>query len=123
MAHILTVMEPKTYKIGEAARLAGVKPFVLRFWESEFPQLTPIRTPKGQRLYTDDHVRLIARIKTLLHEEGLTIDGARRRLDEQAADTGLLRHIHAELTAIRDILDRPPRDPDPLRPSAKGPLP
>lgn len=123
MAHILTVMEPKTYKIGETARLAGVKPFVLRFWESEFPQLTPIRTPKGQRLYTDDHVRLIARIKTLLHEQGLTIDGARRRLDEQAADTGLLRHIHAELTAIRDILDRPPRDPDPLRPSAKGPLP
>ncbi len=123
MAHILTVMEPKTYKIGEAARLAGVKPFVLRFWEGEFPQLTPIRTPKGQRLYTDDHVRLIARIKTLLHDEGLTIDGARRRLDEQAADTELLRHVHADLTPIRDILDRPRRDPDPLRPQAKGSLP
>ncbi|QLA17979.1 MerR family transcriptional regulator [Desulfolutivibrio sulfoxidireducens] len=99
-------MEPKTYKIGEAARLAGVKPFVLRFWEGEFPQLAPIRTPKGQRLYTDDHVRLIARIKTLLHEQGLTIDGARRKLDEHNDAAELLRHIHGELTAIRELLAR-----------------
>ncbi len=100
-------MEPKTYKIGEAARLCGVKPFVLRFWESEFPGLSPIRTPKGQRLYTDDHVRLIARIKALLHEQGLTIEGARKKLAEKGDAAELLRALHAELSAIRALLARP----------------
>ncbi|KUG29892.1 transcriptional regulator, merr family [hydrocarbon metagenome] len=106
LAHIIRVMEPKTYKIGEAARLCGVKPFVLRFWESEFPGLAPIRTPKGQRLYTDEHVRLITRIKALLHEEGLTIEGARKRLDEKNDAAGLLRAIHAELADIRRLVAR-----------------
>lgn len=106
LAHISPVMDPKTYKIGEAARLCGVKPFVLRFWESEFPGLSPIRTPKGQRLYTDEHVRLIARIRTLLHEDGLTIEGARKKLEEKGDAAELLRVIHAELSDIRSLLAR-----------------
>ena len=98
-------MLQRTYKIGEVASLTGLKPFVLRFWETEFPQLAPVRTKKGQRLYTDEHLDLIARIKTLLYEEKLTIDGARRRLADTGRDAPLLRQIHDELTAIRRLLD------------------
>lgn len=108
-------MRQGTYKIGEVASLTGLKPFVLRFWETEFPQLTPVRTQKGQRLYTDAHLELIGRIKTLLYEERLTIDGARRRLaetggavcvlDEGRRDGPLLRQVYDELRAIRRLLD------------------
>ncbi|WP_367238919.1 MerR family transcriptional regulator [Desulfovibrio sp. UCD-KL4C] len=73
--------ESKIYKIGQAAKLVGLKSYVLRFWEGEFEQLEPIRTPSGQRLYNEEHVELITRIKELLHDEGLTIEGARKRLD------------------------------------------
>jgi len=74
----------KTYKIGQVAEMTGLKAFVLRFWETEFPQLTPIRTPKGQRAYTDEHLALIERIRGLLYAEGLTIEGARRKLSDAA---------------------------------------
>lgn len=77
--------EDKIYKIGQAAKLVGLKSYVLRFWEGEFEQLEPIRTPSGQRLYDDGHISLIRRIKTLLHDEGLTIEGARKRLDSPDA--------------------------------------
>ncbi|NDV22601.1 MerR family transcriptional regulator [Desulfovibrio sp. JC022] len=73
--------EEKIYKIGQAAKAVGLKSYVLRFWEGEFEQLEPIRTPSGQRLYNEGHISLISRIKTLLHDEGLTIEGARKRLD------------------------------------------
>ncbi len=78
--------EEKIYKIGQAAKLVGLKSYVLRFWEGEFEQLEPIRTASGQRLYNDSHIELISRIKTLLHDEGLTIEGARKRLDSPEHD-------------------------------------
>ena len=74
-----------TYKIGEAAQLLNLKAYVLRFWETEFPQIAPLRTEKGQRLYTPEHIALLERIRFLLHERGLTIEGARRALKEDAA--------------------------------------
>lgn len=71
----------KNYKIGQAAKLLDVKPFVLRFWESEFKDvLVPVRTPSGQRAYTEGNVELVREIKRLLYEEGLTIEGAKKRL-------------------------------------------
>ncbi len=73
-------MAGKTYKIGEAAELLKLKSYVLRFWETEFAQLVPLRTEKGQRLYTEEHIELLRRIKTLLHDRGLTIEGARKVL-------------------------------------------
>ena len=73
-------MSEKLYKIGEAAALLELKAYVLRFWETEFPQLIPVRTDKGQRMYSEDNIRLLRRIKHLLHEQGLTIEGARRAL-------------------------------------------
>ena len=71
-------MSEKTYRIGEAAELLNLKTHVLRFWETEFPQLDPLRTDKGQRLYTETHLALLRRIQQLLHEQGMTIEGAPR---------------------------------------------
>lgn len=71
----------KTYKIGQAAKLLDVKPFVLRFWEGEFREvLVPVRTPAGQRAYSEGNLDTVRRIKRLLYEEGLTIEGAKKRL-------------------------------------------
>ena len=89
----------KTYRIGEAAEILKLKSYVLRFWESEFPQLVPLRTEKGQRLYTEEHVALLRRIQELLHEQGMTIDGARRILEhEENRRTGLANLV--PLTAV-----------------------
>ncbi len=76
-------MLERTYRIGEVAQDLDLKSYVLRFWETEFPQLAPLRTDKGQRLYTEENVVLLKRIKNLLHEKGMTIDGARRVLEDQ----------------------------------------
>lgn len=78
-------MAERTYRIGEAASLLNLKTYVLRFWETEFPQLVPLRTEKGQRLYTEADLALLRRIRFLLHERGLTIEGARRMLTERGA--------------------------------------
>jgi DNA-binding transcriptional MerR regulator len=71
-------MAEKLYRIGDAATLLGLKSYVLRYWETEFPQLRPVRTGKGQRRYTERDMVTLRRIRYLLHEEGLTIEGARR---------------------------------------------
>ncbi len=97
--------EKETYKIGQAAELLGLEPYVLRFWESEFPQLKPLRTPKGQRLYSQEHLRLLKLIKKLLYEDRLTIDGAKMRLEEQARLSGILVRIREDLRQIKQILD------------------
>jgi DNA-binding transcriptional MerR regulator len=73
----------KTYKIGQAAKLLDVKPFVLRFWETEFKDvLVPVRTPSGQRAYSEANVEMVREIKRLLYDEGLTIEGAKKRLHQ-----------------------------------------
>lgn len=77
-------MTVKTYRIGEAAAKLNLKTYVLRFWEMEFPQIAPLRTEKGQRLYTESDLAVLGRIRYLLHERGLTIEGARRLLREEA---------------------------------------
>ncbi len=68
------------YKIGEVCQLTDTQPYVLRFWESEFPQLAPKKSRTGQRLYRQKDVDLVLQIKRLLYQEGYTIAGARKRL-------------------------------------------
>ena len=70
----------RMYRIGEAARELDLQTSVLRFWEGEFPGLQPVRTPKGQRLYTERDMEILRKIRSLLHEQGMTIEGARRVL-------------------------------------------
>jgi DNA-binding transcriptional MerR regulator len=81
--------EKKLYRIGEVSRLAALKPFVLRYWETEFPMLEPVKSSSGHRLYRQDDVDMVFRIKRLLYDDGFTIAGARRHLREQdgAAET------------------------------------
>ncbi len=69
------------FRIGEVARLAGIKPYVLRFWETEFPGLGPRKSGTGHRLYRRKDVELVLEIKRLLYEKRYTIEGARKFLD------------------------------------------
>lgn len=75
------------FRIGDVAKLCGVETYVLRFWETEFPQLRPNKSGTGQRLYRRREVELAMRIKKLLHEEGYTISGARQFLAQEARTT------------------------------------
>ncbi len=87
MANTATATQPTTkkdfYRIGEVSRLTALKPFVLRYWETEFPMLEPVKSPSGHRLYRQEDVEMVLRIKRLLYDEGFTIAGARRHLREQ----------------------------------------
>ncbi len=69
------------FRIGEVARLAGIKPYVLRFWETEFPGLGPKKSGTGHRLYRRKDVELVLEIKRLLYEKRFTIEGARKFLE------------------------------------------
>ncbi len=71
----------ETLKLNEVCKLAGVQPYMLRFWGQEFPQLEAGKSRTGQRVFRRDQVELILEIKRLLFDEGLTIAGARKRLD------------------------------------------
>jgi DNA-binding transcriptional MerR regulator len=69
------------FRIGEVSRLAGVKPYVLRYWETEFPSIGPKKSGTGHRLYRRKDVEIILEIKRLLYEKRFTIEGARKHLE------------------------------------------
>jgi DNA-binding transcriptional MerR regulator len=71
------------FRIGEVARLCRLPAYVLRFWETEFPQLKPVKSSTGQRMYRKRDVESVVRIKKLLYEDGFTIAGARAQLREE----------------------------------------
>ncbi|MGC2423859.1 MAG: MerR family transcriptional regulator [Nitrospirota bacterium] len=71
------------YKIGEVSRLAQVEPYILRYWENEFPVLSPRKSSGGQRVYQQKDLDLVLSIKRMLHEEGYTIAGARKKIAER----------------------------------------
>ncbi|MDX1386106.1 MAG: MerR family transcriptional regulator [bacterium] len=70
------------FKIGEVADIVGVKPYVLRYWETEFPEIAPSKSKSKQRLYKRREVETILKIRDLLYNEKFTIEGARQRLKE-----------------------------------------
>lgn len=113
--------EGRLYKIGEVCKIAEVQPYVLRYWETEFPPLAPNKSGGGQRLYTRREIDVILRIKQLLYSEGFTIAGAKKRLDIEIASpiapaddakpfarsedvVKTLADVKRELTAILDLL-------------------
>jgi|SRR4029077_14955562 len=83
-----TASDDRLYRIGDVARMAEVKPFVLRYWETEFPMLEPVKSISGHRLYRQEDVDMVLKIKRLLYDEGFTIAGARRHLREQNGSAG-----------------------------------
>ena len=78
------VPDKSLFRIGEVSRVTSTKPFVLRYWETEFPMLQPVKSPKGHRLYRREDIDTVFTIKRLLYDEGFTIAGARRHLRDQA---------------------------------------
>jgi DNA-binding transcriptional MerR regulator len=111
------------FRIGDVAELIGVKPYVLRYWESEFPMISPEKSPSGQRVYRRTDVETVMLIKQLLYTERYSIEGARKRISElrkhgelklakKAAGStpaavnspGLTVEVKNALTEIRDFL-------------------
>ena len=106
--------EGRLYKIGEVCKIADVQPYVLRYWETEFPALAPNKSGGGQRLYTRREIDTILRIKQLLYSEGFTIAGAKKKLETDEAPaapteapkdlTRALLEVKKELRGILDLL-------------------
>ncbi|MEE9606428.1 MAG: MerR family transcriptional regulator [Myxococcota bacterium] len=106
------------YRIGEVSRITGVKPYVLRYWESEFRWMAPQKSRSQQRLYRQRDIDMILLIKKLLYEQRFTIAGARKKLREfgtnRALESGALalesdhraryRKVREELQTIRAML-------------------
>ena len=95
------IPDKQYFRIGEVARLAGVKTHVLRFWESEFRSLRPSKTTTNQRVYSRRDVGLVLRIRDLLYDQGYTIAGARRHLGEEAS-TDIPAHTREVLRLVRN---------------------
>ncbi|MGO8790508.1 MAG: MerR family transcriptional regulator [Terriglobia bacterium] len=95
------------FRIGEVSELTRTKAFVLRYWETEFPSLRPVKSQSGHRLYRRKDVELIFQIRRLLYEKGFTIDGARRHLAAESRSPVEQKHLFqpslnaSELKAIR----------------------
>ena len=105
------VGEKLYYRIGEVEQITDVPAYVLRYWESEFKLLRPKKNPAGQRLYRPRDLELVQRIKTLLYDERLTLEGAKKRLlaesrksNNQQLDLGLREAAYAD--ALKRVRDR-----------------
>src|SRR6202166_2160985 len=86
-AHVAhDIPEKSLFRIGEVSRLTATKTFVLRFWESEFPMLQPVKSPSGHRLYRREDIETVLEIKRLLYDEGFTIAGARKHFEERGQE-------------------------------------
>lgn len=87
------------YKIGEACKALGIQPYVLRYWETEFPALAPTKSRSGQRVYSEKEMEIIRRIKELLYDEGYTIAGAKKKLEGELASGTFAEKDEDELEA------------------------
>jgi DNA-binding transcriptional MerR regulator len=104
------------YRIGEVEAITEIPAYVLRYWESEFKLLRPKKNPAGQRLYRRKDLDLVLRIKTLLYEERLTLEGAKKRLRNESRSSQMelglrgaaleetLRRLRDRLRALRERL-------------------
>jgi DNA-binding transcriptional MerR regulator len=117
MAPKVRVQKRLYYKIGEACKALGIQPYVLRYWETEFPALTPSKSRSGQRVYSEKELEIIRRIKELLYEEGYTIAGAKKKLEGELA-TGTLGETREE-----PAFEQAPAEPPSPAPRRKPPEP
>jgi DNA-binding transcriptional MerR regulator len=110
-----SIPEKSYFRIGEVGRLLNVQPYVIRYWESEFKTVRPIRTRSDQRLYRRRDVAQLLLIRKLLYEENFTINGARKQLQKMRgeepvvppardAQEGLLAEIEKGLRQIRELV-------------------
>jgi DNA-binding transcriptional MerR regulator len=97
-ANVAEIPDKLFFRIGEVSTMLGVEPYVLRYWETEFPSLSPKKSGTGHRLYRRKDVELLLRIKHLLYEKRFTIDGARQFLHEE------VKSAHKEIKQEQQIL-------------------
>ncbi len=102
------------YKIGEVSRLTDVKDYIIRYWVSELPSIKPIVTPTGYRLFKKNDVEIIRTLKRLIYDDGLTLEGAKKRLfsdkDEQKEQKmkqlkNILNTVKQNLMELKQRLD------------------
>lgn len=86
------------FRIGEVARIVGIRPHVIRYWETEFPVIKPAKSRTGQRVYSRREVEIVALIRHLLYDRRFTIDGARKALRENGVD-GTIRQVRHDVRA------------------------
>ncbi|UCF82226.1 MAG: MerR family transcriptional regulator [Desulfobacteraceae bacterium] len=101
--------DKRYFRIGEASRIIGVEPYVLRYWESEFSQIRPERADSNQRTYQRQDLENLLKVKKLLYEDRMTIEGAKRRLKQEkdkkvTVDRTLLEDMKTELKEILKLL-------------------
>ena len=95
------------FKIGDVARICGVETYVLRFWETQFPQLKPNKSGTGQRLYRRKDVELVLKIINLVHAEGYTLSGARQALEQAHARKSPPTEQHSKLPQLAVVSAQP----------------
>ena len=104
-----TIPSKRYFTISEASNLCNVEAHVLRYWEQEFSQLSPIKRRGNRRYYQRHDVMLIRHIKELLYDNGYTIKGAKQKLSDEASDQEIksssISAIRSELESIIDLLD------------------
>ena len=93
------------YSISEVCSLTGLKPHVLRYWETAFPILKPSKNQSGNRIYKQDDIELIKLISTLLYEERYTIDGARQKIEEMSSQNQQMKLELKAATVPAEIID------------------
>jgi DNA-binding transcriptional MerR regulator len=109
------------FKIGEVCEITDTQPYVLRYWESEFPALAPAKNSSGQRIYRRRDIETVLRIKQLLYEEGFTIAGAKKRLEaEMSGRTPTPQHTPSTTPAPTPA-PVPSRTPTPNSMAANAP--
>jgi DNA-binding transcriptional MerR regulator len=125
MAAKARVQKRLYYKIGEACKALGIQPYVLRYWETEFPALTPSKSRSGQRVYSEKELEVIRRIKELLYEEGYTIAGAKKKLEGELASGSLgePEGDEPEEGTAGEALAPAPKPAAPPKPRAAAPAP
>jgi DNA-binding transcriptional MerR regulator len=108
------------FKIGEVCEITDTQPYVLRYWESEFPALAPAKNSSGQRIYRRKDIETVLRIKQLLYEEGFTIAGAKKRLEAELGGRGATPSAMASLPET--VVTNVEVAPDPGADSARSVL-
>ncbi len=93
------------YRIGEVSRLTGLEQYVLRYWETEFPQIKPDKGKSKQRLYSKKDLDTILQIKHLLYKEGYTIAGARRKLNGRGDESQAVEALDLVKKELREMLE------------------
>jgi len=99
IAELSEIPQRLFFKIGDVAELVGVKPYVLRYWETEFPMISPQKSDSGQRVYRRADVEIVLIIKKLLYQERYSIEGARKRIKELRAEVRSGQSAKAEVKA------------------------